>query len=71
MRIGPMELMLVLGVAIPWIITIVGLIDAIQVRSDSDYRAGSKLIWVLVILFFNCVGAAIYYAIGRPAERRG
>jgi hypothetical protein len=61
-----MELMLILGVAIPWIITITALVDAVQVRSDSDYRAGTKLIWVLVILFLNALGAVIYYAVGKP-----
>ena len=69
MRIGPLELLTILGV-IPWIITIAALIDAVQVPRDRDYRAGTKLIWVLVILFLNCVGAAIYYAIGKPAPRR-
>jgi predicted RNase H-related nuclease YkuK (DUF458 family) len=67
---------LLLMMAIPWIIgitawvfTIVALVDAIKVPNDSDYRAGTKLIWVLVILFGNCVGAIIYYAVGRPQAR--
>jgi hypothetical protein len=52
-----------------WIVTIVGLVDAIRVPSDSMYRAGTKLIWVLVILLVNAfgVGAIIYFVVGRPA----
>ncbi|MCC2672491.1 MAG: hypothetical protein K0Q72_4963, partial [Armatimonadetes bacterium] len=49
MRLGPMELVMILAVAVPWIVTIIALVDAIQVRQDSDYRAGTKIIWVLVI----------------------
>lgn len=52
-----------------WIITLVALVDAIRVPGDHYYRAGSKLIWVLVILFLNFVGALIYYAVGRPRSR--
>jgi len=61
-------LALVFGI-IPWIVTIMALVDAIRVPDDSRYRAGTKLIWVLVILFFNCVGSIIYYAVGRPQTR--
>ncbi|MGV3721014.1 MAG: PLDc N-terminal domain-containing protein [Actinomycetota bacterium] len=66
MRLGPMELTLILATVVPWVLTIVALIDAIRVPSDSDYRAGSKVVWVLVILFLNCIGALIYYAVGKP-----
>jgi hypothetical protein len=68
-RLGPLEVTLILASVIPWIVTIAALIDAIRVPSDSDYRAGNKLVWVLVILFLNCIGAAIYYAVGRPSLR--
>ncbi|MFN3650502.1 MAG: PLDc N-terminal domain-containing protein [Armatimonadota bacterium] len=47
------------------------LIDAIRVPSDSDYRAGTKVTWVLVILFLGCLGALIYLAVGRPSPARG
>ncbi|MGZ5327592.1 MAG: PLDc N-terminal domain-containing protein [Actinomycetota bacterium] len=44
------------------------LVDAIQVPDDSMYRAGTKLVWVLVIVFLQVIGAVIYFAIGRPAK---
>jgi Phospholipase_D-nuclease N-terminal len=48
-------------VAVIW-----GLIDVIRVPDDSMFRAGDRLIWVLVILFANLIGLIIYLAIGRP-----
>jgi membrane protein DedA with SNARE-associated domain len=30
------------------------------------YRAGNKLIWILVILLAGFVGAIIYFFVGRP-----
>jgi Phospholipase_D-nuclease N-terminal len=45
------------------------LVDAIRVPDDSGYRAGTKLIWVLVIALTGFIGAAVYLAVGRPARR--
>jgi hypothetical protein len=44
------------------------LVDAIQVPDDSMYRSGTKLVWVLEIVFLQVIGAVIYFAIGRPAK---
>ncbi|MDP9300209.1 MAG: PLD nuclease N-terminal domain-containing protein [Actinomycetota bacterium] len=30
------------------------------------YRSGTKLIWILVIVFTQVIGAIIYLVIGRP-----
>ena len=47
------------------------LVDAIRVPDDSMYRAGNKLIWVLVILLVPVViGPLVYLAVGRPIEER-
>ncbi len=59
-------LLLILTLAALWVWT---LVDAIRVPNDSDYRAGTKLIWVLVIVLTGFVGAAVYLAVGRPARR--
>jgi hypothetical protein len=42
------------------------LIDCIQVADDTLYESGNKLVWVLVIVFLNVIGAILYIAIGRP-----
>jgi hypothetical protein len=52
------------------VLMIAALVDAIQVPNDSDYRAGTRLVWVLVILLAGFIGAIIYYAVGRP-QRHG
>jgi hypothetical protein len=47
------------------------LVDAIKVPDDSMYRTGTKLIWVLVILFAQpLIGPIIYLAIGAPQTPR-
>jgi hypothetical protein len=48
------------------VLVIWALVDAIRVPDDSMYRAGSKLIWVLVILLAGFIGAIVYFAAGRP-----
>lgn len=53
-------------VVVAWIVTIWALVDAIRVPDDSMYRAGTKLVWVLVILFGSLIGSIMYFAIGRP-----
>ena len=76
MSSGPSDGFLLLGglvlaaiALLSLIFTIIALVDAIRVPSNSDYRVGNKLIWVLVIVFLNCLGGIIYYAVGRPQRR--
>ena len=46
------------------------LVDAISVPNDSDYKTGNKLIWVVVIVFAQFIGAIVYLAVGRPDKLR-
>jgi len=46
------------------------LVDAISVPNDSDYKTGNKLIWVVVIVFAQFIGAIVYLAVGRPDTTR-
>ncbi len=43
------------------------LVDAIRVPDDSMFRAGNKIIWVLVIVFAHFIGAILYLLLGRPS----
>jgi hypothetical protein len=63
---GVLILAVVLALVALWIWA---LVDAIRVPDDAHYRAGTKLIWVLVIALTGFVGAAVYLAVGRPARR--
>jgi hypothetical protein len=42
------------------------LVDAIQVPEDRFYQAGTKVVWVIVIVLTGAIGAIIYLAVGRP-----
>lgn len=59
---GVFAIVVVLGLAV-WIWA---LVDCLQVPDDSLYRTGNKLIWVLVIVLAQLIGAIIYLTIGRP-----
>jgi len=63
---GVLILLVVLALAALWIWA---LVDAIRVPDDAHYRAGTKLIWILVIVLTGFIGAAVYLAVGRPARR--
>jgi hypothetical protein len=49
-----------------WIWT---LVDVIKVADDSLFRAGTKIIWLLVILLLGFPGAIIYAVVGRPEKQ--
>ena len=59
---GVFMLLWILGLAV----MIWALVDAVKVPDDSMYQSGNKLVWVLVIVLLNWIGAIIYFAIGRP-----
>lgn len=42
------------------------LISCLTVRQEHDFRTGTKLIWVLVILLGHGLGAVLYLLLGRP-----
>lgn len=60
-------LLVAIGAFALWVWT---LVDVIQVPSDDRFRAGTQLIWVLVIVFTQVIGSLIYLAIGRPEPHR-
>jgi uncharacterized integral membrane protein len=52
------------------LLLVYALVDAIRVPDDSMYRAGNKLIWVLVIVLLPAfVGPLIYLFFGAPRPR--
>lgn len=63
--VGLFFIIFVLGGFAVWLYA---LIDVIR-TPDHHYQAGTQLIWVLVVLFANIIGALLYLAIGRPRQR--
>jgi uncharacterized membrane protein len=60
---GVLFLSVLLAFAVFWIWT---LVDAIRVPDDSAFRAGSKLVWVVVIAVTGFIGSIVYLVMGRP-----
>lgn len=58
---GPLLLLVLLFTAY-WVWM---LVDAIRVP-DGGYRAGDKIVWVIVIVLTGWLGALIYHFVGRP-----
>ena len=61
--LGGQELLFILAaLSILFLLPLIALVDVIR----SDFRGSNdKLIWVIVILFLNIVGAVLYLIIGR------
>ena len=61
--LGGQELILiVLVLGLLFLLPIIALVDVIR----SEFRGSNdKLIWVIVILFLNIIGALLYLTIGR------
>ena len=45
-------------------LSIIALIDILR----SDFKGNNKLIWVLVVIFFNLLGILLYLTIGRQQK---
>jgi len=53
------------------ILLVYALVDAVRVPDDSMYRAGNKLIWVLVIALLPVfIGPLVYLMVGAPQPPR-
>lgn len=61
--IGVPEIILILVVLVlTTLLPVIALVDVIR----SDFKgANDKVIWVIVILFLNLIGAVLYFFIGR------
>lgn len=59
--IGPWQIMLLLG---GFLIPITALIDVI----GNDFTKNNKVVWILVVLFTNLLGAFLYFIFGRPQK---
>ncbi|MDO9593586.1 MAG: PLD nuclease N-terminal domain-containing protein [Lutibacter sp.] len=63
--IGPLQWIIILIAVFFWIIpTIIALIDILK----SKFNGNDKIVWVLVVLFLNLIGAILYFTIGRKQK---
>ena len=42
------------------------LVDVARMPGDTSFKAGTQLVWVIVILLAGLIGAIIYLVVGRP-----
>ena len=59
-------IILILGLA-AFAFWIWAIVDVVRVPDDSMFKAGNKLVWILVIVITGVIGAIIYLVVGRPA----
>jgi hypothetical protein len=59
--IGPWQIIIILTAFLGIIPTIIALVDILK----SKFNGNDKIVWVLVVLFLNLIGAILYFAIGR------
>lgn len=61
--VTPLVLLLLLAALIEIGLIVVSIYDL--TRSDRRVRGDSKVLWVIVILFFNLLGPLLYLTVGR------
>lgn len=44
------------------------IVDVVKVPDDSMFKTGNKLVWVLVVVLAQVIGAIIYLVVGRPSS---
>jgi len=59
--IGPFQLILIFFVLLP---TIIALIDIVR----NEFSGNNKIVWLLVVLLGNFLGAILYFIIGRKQK---
>ena len=63
--IGPAQMIIIVLAFLGIIMTIFALIDILK----SKFNGNDKIIWILVVLFFNLLGAILYFIIGRKQKQ--
>jgi len=62
--IGPAQMIIIVLAFLGIIMTIFALIDILK----SKFNGNDKIIWILVVLFFNLLGAILYFTIGKKQK---
>jgi len=59
--VGPWQIIMVITLLLGIIPTLIALVDILR----NKFEDNNKIVWVLVVLFFNLIGAILYFIIGR------
>ncbi|MFZ2284917.1 MAG: PLD nuclease N-terminal domain-containing protein [Lutibacter sp.] len=63
--IGPAQMIIILLAFLGIILTIFALIDILK----NKFSGNDKVVWILVVLFFNFLGAILYFIIGKKQKQ--
>ncbi|MFT6799279.1 MAG: hypothetical protein ACJAWA_001408 [Nonlabens sp.] len=55
---------ILISMLLAFIPAVIALIDILK----SKFNQNDKLVWIVVVLFFNLIGAIIYFTIGRKQK---
>ncbi|WP_167596128.1 PLDc N-terminal domain-containing protein [Leeuwenhoekiella sp. ZYFB001] len=60
--VGPWQVLLILFFGVfGLILPIIALVDIVR----HEFSGSNKIIWVLIVLFFNFLGSILYFLVGR------
>jgi len=62
--IGIWQIVIILLAIIGIVLTISALVNILK----SEFKGNDKIVWILVVLFFNLVGAILYFTIGKKQK---
>ncbi len=48
------------------VLFVYSLVDVVRMPDDASFKTGTQLVWVLVIVLAQGIGAVIYLIVGRP-----
>lgn len=59
--VGPQEIIILLIVLFLFVLPVIALVDIIR----NEFTGNNKLIWVLIVIFFNILGSILYFIMGK------
>ena len=59
--VGPQEMIILLIGLFLFVLPVIALVDIIR----NEFTGNNKLIWVLIVIFFNILGSILYFLMGK------
>ncbi len=59
--VGPQEIIILLIGLLLLVLPVIALVDIIR----NEFTGNNKLIWVLIVIFFNILGSILYFIMGK------
>ena len=59
--VGSQEIIILLIGLVLFVLPVIALVDIIR----NEFTGNNKLIWVLIVIFFNILGSILYFIMGK------